>query len=447
MCKRWIVSLTSVLITASFALGQGSEPQPPKAQPPETLPAPAAPAAKTPDAPAAKTLEMPAGEKPGASSASWLDLPLSLKIGDGTHRAVIAEADYMMWFQRSSLGSFPVSTSNPATGSIVGDLDNGPRSIDSGGRFTLGYWMIEDNAWVRQGIPISGVEARFFFVGSRSGEIDIDAPATLFRPFFDLNNRAYSGFLIAAPGVATGSVSGHAQGDIWGAEANFWKNVYFDGPGTSFAVNVMAGFRYLNANTELGINSTSVFNPIQTADPTFAAFAGNRLQVSDSFATRNNFYGGQVGIGFTSWFESFANLETSLRVALGTTSQDLSIAGGQLRTFANGTTAAFTGGLLALPSNIGTWHVSKFTQVPEVDFKLNFPICSYLTLSTGFSALYWNRVLRASEQLDHSIDITQIPNYPQGAGATPTGLGRPGISFQQSDLWLLGINIGAEFRW
>ena len=103
--------------------------------------------------------------------------------------------------------------------------------------------------------------------------------------------------------------------------------------------------------------------------------------------------------------------------------------------------------MLALPSNSGTRHNFKFTQIPEAELKVLWPIGNQLTLSAGFTAIYWNRVARAADQIDRSIDITQIPNFPGAAGTTPSGFSRPGVSFQQTDLWMLGISLGLEYRW
>jgi Putative beta barrel porin-7 (BBP7) len=362
---------------------------------------------------------------------------------------VTGEAEYLLWFLKGSRPSVSIATTatdNPI-GQQLGDTNSGIGPI-SGGRFAFGYWQYESNPWISQGtIRTFGVEARFLFVGNPAAEFNADVPPNLFRPFFDLNNRTDSSFLVASPGIATGGINARGQLGIWGAEANVWKNVYYDKPGTTCAIDLMAGVRYLQANSELEINSTSVFSNTIAAGSPFASFAGNRLQVTDSFDMRNQFLGGQVGIGAKGWLTEHASVEGSLRLAIGTTRQESTINGGQVRTFANGTTTNFQGGLLALPSNIGTRTNYQFSQVPEGNVKLLFPIGNQITLSAGFSAIYWNRVIRAANQIDRSIDISQIPNFPNAATATSTGLGRPGVLFQQSDLWMLGISFGVEYRW
>jgi hypothetical protein len=419
----FLAGLAAALVAATFPFGQV------QAQP--------APGDVTVPAPSARTVEEPL-------SLYSLFFPAT-----GGRRVISTEADYVLWFVAGSKGSVPISTTLPGLAAIgeLGDVQQ-QASLGSGGRFSIGYWIVEDSPWVPQGIRDRGGEANFFFVGRRSVDLNTDVPPTLFRPFFDLNNRVDSGFLVAAPGIATGSINAHAQLEFWGAEANVWKNVYFDSPGTSCLIDLMAGFRYVNATSELDISSVSNYNQVIPAGSPFFPFAGNQLQVMDSFLARNNFYGGQMGISVRSLpSDDELSFEGSLRIALGNTSEDITINGSQLRTFANGTVAAANGGLLALPSNIGNHHLNQFSQIPEVMVKLGYPVGRHLRLSFGFSALFWTNILRPAAQVDRSIDISQIPNDPLAAGATPTGLAHPGVPFKQSDVWLLGLNFGLEYRW
>src|SRR5262249_6584952 len=164
------------------------------------------------------------------------------------------------------------------------------------------------------------------------------------------NDRVESGFIVAAPGLATGGLVARAQAEIWGAELNVWKNAFYNHPGTIFSVNMMAGFRYLDLDARLGIGTVSVYNQNLPATSVFAPFAGNTLQVSDSFAARNRFYGGQVGIAGKFWPIDGLTLDIGLKLALGATSEDLHIEGAQLRTLTNGTQIFSPAGLLALPS-------------------------------------------------------------------------------------------------
>jgi len=362
-------------------------------------------------------------------------------------------AEYVLWYlagrnDSSIIASTDILT-NPGAALVetAGDADHTGRAPISGGRVAFGYWQLQDNPWIPGGARDLGVEAVFFFIGQRSVNATNGPTPTLVRPFFDLNDRQESAFIVAAPGLATGSISGHAQVDLWGAEANVWKGLYYNYPGTNLTVSMMGGFRYLSADSLIEVSSTSVFDPNLPVTSVFFPFSSNRLEVFDSFATHNRFYGGQFGIDGKWWvFDKFC-VEGAFKLGLGVTSEDLTIVGSQFRTFANGATASYTGGLLALPSNIGQFHRDKFAQVPEFDLKSSYPVMDHLTLTGTFSALYWSRIARPGQQVDRQLDITQIPNFPLNPGAVPTGLGRPAVPFNQSSLWVIGASFGVEVKW
>jgi hypothetical protein len=307
--------------------------------------------------------------------------------------------------------------------------------------------MVQPNPWNPGEIRDFGVETVLFFVGQKSLDFNREPFPSLVRPFYDLNNRQESGFVVAASGLASGGIDAHVQSNLWGGEINAWKNVYYNSPGTNCTFDMMAGFRYLSGDQQVRIASTSLFNPNLPLDSIFLPFAGNRLDVFDSFTTHNRFYGGQIGVSSKCWPIPRLSIEGTFKLGLGVTNEHLNITGSQVRVFPNGTTTTSNSGLLALASNSGNFRVNKFAQVPEASFKISYDVMKNLSLSTGFSALYWSRIVRATQQIDRGLDITQIPNFPPAAGAIPTGLGRPAVLFEQSDLWALGISFGIELKW
>jgi hypothetical protein len=432
MSKRFLASLAGLLLGASTAFSQEKDAQP--APSPEPAPAP-------------HVVALPAHGIDTADNAVYPDRY------NRNSALFTFDADYLLWFFGNSRNSNVIASTNiltaPSTNivSALGDAEHAQNAPVSGGRVAFGYWQTEDNFWVPGGIRDYGAEAVFFFLGQRGFTVGNGQNPDLIRPFFDLNNRQESGFIVAAPGLATGEITGHVQANLWGAELNGWKNLCYNFPGTYSSVAMLAGLRFLSADESLQVTSTSVFNPVLPPASIFFPFEGNRLTVFDSFSTHNRFYGGQLGIAGKCYAIERLSLEADFKLALGVTSEDFTVVGNQFRTFANGSTATYTGGLLALPSNIGQFHRDKFAQVPEIDFKLSYWVTNHLTLSTGFETIYWSRIARPGEQIDRQIDITQIPNFPLNAGATPTGLGRPALPFAQSDLWALGLTFGAEIKW
>lgn len=465
MNKSGLIALATFILGSGAALGQAPTQAPAGTfMPverrgflvPDDQPAPT-PTAQAPPTPAQPLEQLPT---PAPYSQLW-DPPLPVlpnappppvAVGSATAGIFSADAEYVLWFLAGARDSATLATSGAPGTAGSGSLGNAVDPLHTGGpasgaRLALGYWATQPNFWFPGGVRDFGIETVFFFVGQRSSGFDNEMSPSIYRPFFDLNTHTESAFIVSAPGLSTGGIFVNSQASIWGAEANLWKNVYFDYPGTTATVNLMAGFRYLHLTDQLDIVSSSAFNTAIVGFPGYAGFAGNLLQVSDSFGTHNDFYGGQIGVS-TSW-RPMPNLivDGAFKLGLGITNQDLTIAGNQLRTFANGTQQLYQGGLLALPSNIGHYNENRFSQVPELDLKLSVPLTPNLRIYTGFSTLYWNRVLRANQQIDTNIDVAQIPNFPGAVGAPPTSLHQPGVPFRESDLWVLGISVGLEVRY
>lgn len=360
-----------------------------------------------------------------------------------------AGADYLLWYFPKQHETTVVATDGSLANRVLASASDQQldRRIWSGAQLNFGYWFVEPSSFMpNAGIRTFGMETKLFTLGERSLSARNDTSPTIIRPFFDLNNRQDSGFVVAAPGLATGLVEAKAEMSMWGAEFNFWKNVSCIDAYDVCTVSMMTGIRYLEMDPQIEIHQTTVFNQNLAAFPAFLPFAGNRLQVNDLFAVRNRFVGGQLGVRGTVLLERIV-LDGSFKLALGSNAQEIHIEGNQVRTLANGTTVTSPAGLLALPSNIGRFQQNKFSQIPEFNVGMSCPILSCLTLRFDFTAIYWSKILRAREQIDRVIDVTQIPNDPLAAGSVPTGLGRPMVPFVQSGLWVLGVGLGAEVKW
>jgi hypothetical protein len=134
------------------------------------------------------------------------------------------------------------------------------------------------------------------------------------------------------------------------------------------------------------------------------------------------------------------------KIAIGVTHQTVSIDGNQrLGLPSGGPPLIFAGGLLATPSNIGSFEADRFSVVPELTLTAGCYLTGNLRAFVGYNALYWSNVVRPGRQIDRIIDLTTVPNsfFP----GDPTLPNRPGVFFTQSDLWVHGINFGMEYRW
>jgi hypothetical protein len=231
-----------------------------------------------------------------------------------------------------------------------------------------------------------------------------------------------------AQGVAGGALAGtfnsSLRSSLWGAEGNLRSNLCC---GCNWFVDGIIGFRALGLNEDLIVSENLIV--------VRGANAGNTFQVTDLFSTRNNFYGGQLGL-VSEWRRGRWSLDLKTKVALGSTHQVAEINGS---TVINGT--PFTGGLLALPSNIGRFSRDFFTWAPEVGLNLGYQFTPHLRGYVGYNFLYWSDVLRPGNQIDRVVNVNQLPP------AIPGGPARPAFTFNGSDFWAQGVNFGLEFRY
>jgi hypothetical protein len=348
-----------------------------------------------------------------------------------------ASAEYLLWWTKDPRFPPLVTTSPPSSGGILGNPGTtilvGGGHVDqeerSGGRFTIGYSFDGCKPWA--------LEGSFFFLGERSIRSQANSAdfPVLARPFFDLNFGREFSEISAGPGLAMGRIDVTSPSRFWGAEANVRCLACC---GCSYRLEWLAGFRFLELEESLEIRES-----LQSS-PQAPQFPNSQILVVDRFATRNQFYGGQVGVvGVRQrgpWF-----FECCGKVALGATHEVINIDGNQVIVDPTGTVSTFRGGLLALSSNIGHFSRDRFAVVPEVGINLGYQLTENLHAFVGYTFLYWNRVVRPADQIDRGLDITRIPNF--GIQANPLPTPRPAVLFRETEFWAQGINFGLEFRY
>src|SRR5207244_4300466 len=111
-----------------------------------------------------------------------------------------ADAGYAFWSLHGRRANFPIAATGPlgALGTVVLENVNQAENVrtdpGSGARLGFGYWLVDDNPWVPGGIRCVGAEAKFFFVGQRSGDSLIQCLSPLVRPFCDAATGMESAF-------------------------------------------------------------------------------------------------------------------------------------------------------------------------------------------------------------------------------------------------------------
>jgi hypothetical protein len=345
-------------------------------------------------------------------------------------------AEYLVWWTKADHAP-PLVTTGPASSNgilgqpgtqvLFGGQLNG--DVRQGGRFTVGYWLDDCHE--------CAVEATYFFLGDarqRFGANSNQFPL-LARPFFRENTGSEFSEIVTRSDLSNGSVRVDAPTQLWGAELNARTPLCC---ACTYRIDGIYGFRYLDLKEGLHITEDVITTANQTV------FPNSHVVVSDRFDTRNQFYGGQIGLDGEIYRGRFS-FGMRAKVALGDNHETLDINGSQVITDAQGNLHVFRGGLLALQSNIGHFTRDRFSVVPELGLTIGCQLTDQLRATIGYNVLYWSNVIRPGEQIDRVIDETLIPNF--GARHPSAGQNRPMVLFKQSDFWAQGLTFGMEYKY
>ena len=346
---------------------------------------------------------------------------------------------------------------DPGTTTLFGGNLDGQTRV--GGQFTAGYWLDPNQT--------KGIEGSFFFLGNPSDNSHATTSGAagsslITRPFINAITGLQDGQLVGFPGVTGGGVDVHSHSQFLGAGVNgifnlcgsgcctsccatdccqtgygTGQNSYYNNDG--YRVDLLGGFRYLNLNENLTIVEDITVLP--TAPLPFVP--GSTILVTDSFQTRNNFYGGQIGLRaerrWGGWFGNVAN-----QIAIGSNHQDVFINGNTVFTTPPAAPIQQPGGLLALPTNIGSYSRDRFSVVPQASLNIGRQVTPNLRVYAGYTLMYWTNVLRPGDQIDPVVNPTQLPT---AAGPSAlVGPARPAFAFNETNIWAQGVNLGVEFR-
>lgn len=329
-------------------------------------------------------------------------------------------AEYLLWFVRpqtspplvqavSGVGAGDTSFNDSQLTTLFpyDDIDYG---ITSGVRGTVGFWLNPAQTF--------GFEASYMWLGQaelRDSYQSTNA-AILGRALVDADTGRNNVYQVSSPGFVDGLITIRSTLRLEGGEANFLFNSGYFGP----QFNLLAGFRYLEMNERLRVSQFS-----NGLDFSISSF--------DQFSTRNQFWGGQVGL---KWGYQGRRLVASVtgKVAIGAMYERVNINGGTTVSNAFGTESA-EGGVLALSSNIGSYSRTRTALVPEAIVNLGYRFAPWGTVSVGYNFLYVTEVVRPGGQMDNVVNTSNLPF----AGGTS---GRPSFLFKGEDFWAQGINFG-----
>ncbi len=366
------------------------------------------------------------------------------------HRAcgtVYVETPYFWFDTRYLFGWFkkdrtqPLVTSGPVGSAFPGTLDDprttvlydGQRLHDQpymGGQFAFGAWFDE--------CQYCGGELEYFFFASQDTGSSATAngfPGTpgLYQPFFNPLTGAEDVFTVAQPGDASGIIRITSRSDVNAAGGHF---LFSFCRGMTFRCDALAGVRWLGLSEDLTMES----NVRQFGTPNRLP---NDVGILDHFGTRTDFIGGDFGFK-SHWVNNCWSWDLLTRVAIGGNHQIIRGDG-----FTGVTQFGFPTQFVHLgryigPANSGVFGNDTFAVVPEVGISVAYQPTCWFKLKLGYNWMYWTNVIRPGAQVDRVINPIGVPTRREFQSDIYEPQ-RPGVAFNQTDIWLQAITLGVEF--
>jgi hypothetical protein len=300
-----------------------------------------------------------------------------------------------------------------------------PGTMQPGGRVTLGYWFDPTQH--------DGVEVSFFELAEnqRQGTFRGQGNVRLLgRPYVDALTGAEAAVLVpppqtppADPSQLFQTVSAAQATTLLGVDVLLRRSIDCD---LFHRRWVVGGYRYLELDDFVSVTDTAV---ISSATP------ATTVRSRDLFDATTQFHGGEIGV-IERWWHKRVSLQLLGKLALGASIFDTGIGGS---TTTNGSVTG-SGGVLAQPTNVGSYQSALFAAVGEAGISVDYALWSQCRASVGYTFLWWSTVGRAAAQIDRRVNPTQFPP------GTLTGPPQPAFTQRTNDFWAQGLNLGLEYQ-
>jgi hypothetical protein len=292
-----------------------------------------------------------------------------------------------------SVNVVPVVTTGPVVGvpAAVGQPGTVPLF---GGRRMLGDWRgglrAEGGVWFDRAHD-AGAVARFYSLYSTSDQLVaagnglnvVNVPQFVSLGGLVLQVPAYVGF----PGFTTGTVSATTQTMFAGGDLNLRLQTR---QGRAWRIDTLFGYRQLYLRDELGY----AFTASGALPPPLTAVVSG----AQSVRTRNEFYGGNLGLLATAGGQRWL-VEGLAAVALGVNASALD--------FDRNVVASATGvPATTIVATSTRDPMTYFGTVAEGGVRIGYRVTEHARLTVGYTALYWNNVRRAQDQVTLSPTLT-----------------------------------------
>lgn len=344
--------------------------------------------------------------------------------------------EHMSWYNKG-INLPPLVTTSPAgtafgAAGVLGAPGTsvlfGGRDFDSdrqnAARFTFGLWKDECREL--------GVGARLY--GVEGGALRYTASSTgtpiLARPFVNTDPAVLppgpqQDALVVAfqpfPAI-TGNVAMAAATDVMGTEI-FLRSMVDQGD--NYRVDILGGWQFNRVDSDLAMSSRHILG-------------ATTFQFNDLFDVENTYNAGTFGVLVERYREEWT-LSFMGKIGVGNMNEQVTISGNN--TVIAGGSVTTNGGLYAQPTNIGTFSQDLLVWSPEVNLKASYAISQKLSLSVGYTFLWWSKMAFAGDQLDTNINTTQL----NGGGVV--GPADPSFTFNDTDFWVQSIDIGLNWNY
>lgn len=321
---------------------------------------------------------------------------------------------------------------DPATNVLLGNQRINDDAM-SGLRLGFGHWLDDCGN--------HAMTSSIYFLGSDTVDtFPHNGSDIISRPFFNVDPgvNAADSELVNMAGIVDGEITVGADTDIFSTSTGLQKMLHCCANAscsTSRRMDAFLGYRHFSLEDSLVI--TEALN--SSAANGFLP-ANTRFDVLDRFETENRFNGVELALLASLRKQRWAWSANS-RVAFGNTSQRVFIDGATTVTVPANPAVVQPYGILAVPSNIGTYERDKFGVYSETQLKLGYQVSNRLQLQFGYNFVFLNSVARAGDHVDLTVNGTQID--PNVAVAGPL---RPRFDFVDESIFLHGLSFGLNYR-
>jgi hypothetical protein len=346
---------------------------------------------------------------------------------------VYVGADYLYWVPKSQDIRFPLVTTSaagaggipglPTTVALCGPNDDISYDRVNGFRVWGGCGLGDGNmACEVGGFWLETAHRNFSFGSNGAGE------PLLAIPFINASTGAASSFILASPGLASGSVDIQAATRAWSAEANVVYNAATAEDGMPGGLAFLCGARFFDLEESLDLKAQSSL-----------AGVGLTTTAVDHTRTFNQFYGGQVGfkgdIGFDKWF-----VQAWGKFAAGYMRQWVDLDGTTV--FSGATTSTLPGGIFNAPEDLCRHHKDRFAILSEAGINVGCQLSPWCRIQAGYTFLYTNSVLRPTSVSTPVVNTGSLP--VSGTFGTVTAPYVPRDVVRDTEFYLHGLNVGIQ---